>query len=233
MNVYALTPTGLRPEGMALLGEYLAAQTYSGALVWVIVDDCDPETRVPSMPSNIEVVRTRPSWRWQRGMNTQVQSMSFGLREVPDDAVLFVLEDDDIYLPNYIDTMLNAIENHDLIGEIDSRYYNVATGNWRVLKGRFHASLAATVCCGDGLAALREICASKIDRMLDVKLWKTFEGNKQLLTDQNVVGIKGLPGRPGIGVGHRDHFGSVDIDDTLRRWAGDYADNYQVFRRAA
>jgi hypothetical protein len=233
LMLYCLTPTGMRPEGMALLGEYLNAQTYTGKLTWVIVDDCDPQTRIPKTRKMFHVEHVRPHWRWHPGMNTQVASMDAGLKLVPDNATLFVLEDDDIYLPDYIQTMLHAIENAELVGEIDSQYYNVATGKWRVLKGKYHASLASTVCRGKALASLKLLCGGGIQRMLDVTLWKTFKGKKQLLSDNNVIGIKGLPGRAGIGIGHRTSFGSVDIDDTLRLWAGQYADNYRIFLRAA
>lgn len=233
MNVYGITPTGMRPEGLALLGEYISAQNYRGPLTWVIVDDCTPQTRVPQVRKGIEVVAVRPPWRWDLGMNTQVASMSEGLRNVPDDAVLFVFEDDDLYLPNYMDTMLKHAERHELVGEKDSRYYNVRAGKWRVLRGTYHASLCSTVCRGAALRLLKELCASGIERMLDFKLWKAFDGSKVLLSDHNVVGIKGMPGRPGVGVGHKTSFGSLDIDDVLTRWAGAYADNYRAFRRPA
>ncbi len=231
--LYCLTPTGMRPEGMALLGEYLNAQTYAGTLTWVIVDDCDPETRVPKMRDLFHVKHIRPDWRWKPRMNTQVACMKAGLEHVPDDATLLILEDDDAYLPDYISCMLNAIANAELVGERDSRYYNVATGKWRVLKGKYHSSLASTVCRGAALKKLRELCASGIKKMLDVTLWKTFQGKKELLSDHNVVGIKGLPGRAGVGIGHRSHFGSVDIDDVLGLWAGEYAENYRIFLRSS
>ena len=233
MTLYAITPTGQRPEGLALLAEYLNSQTYRGPLTWVVVDDCDPPTRIPQVREGIQLVNIRPDWRWHQGMNTQAASMSAGLDVIPPDSTLFILEDDDIYLPDYIETMLAAISESELIGEIDSRYYNVATGKWRVLKGKFHASFASTVCRGKALGELKTLCAAGPQKMLDVMLWKTFKGKKKLLADHNVIGIKGLPGRAGIGIGHRRQFGSVDIDDTLRLWAGDYADNYRIFRRAA
>jgi hypothetical protein len=229
--IYAVTPTGSRPEGMALLGEYINAQNYRGPLTWIIIDDCDPATPIPNMRDGIQVIPIRPNWRWKPGDNTQVKSMAAGLDLVPEDATLFICEDDDAYLPNYMTTMLD--QTADLIGERDSRYYNVASGQWRVLRGKFHASLASTVCSGAALALLKKLCASGMKKMLDVNLWKTFDGSKVLLSEHNVIGIKGLPGRPGIGVGHRRNFGSVDIDDRLRAWAKDYADNYEIFRDAA
>jgi hypothetical protein len=230
MNVYALTPTGLRPEGLALLGEYINAQTYKGPVTWVIVDDCDPATYIPKMRSGINVILVRPNWRWSPGNSTQIPSMRAGLQKVPKNAVLFVFEDDDIYLTDYMTDMIRAIKDDELIGEEYSRYYNVATGRYKAIKGKVHASLASTVCRGRALQLLKTICNSGITRMLDFTFWKQFDGNKWLMDTSNVVGIKGLPGRPGIGIGHRKKFGSVDINDTLASWAGDYAANYHIFR---
>jgi hypothetical protein len=230
VNVYALTPTGSRPEGLALLGEYLNAQTYQGPLTWVIVDDCIPTSRIPRVRDGIDVIRVLPSWQWQPGKSTQAASMAAGLEHVPEDAVLFILEDDDVYLPAYMETMLEAMEALDLAGEREARYYNVATGRWRAIPGKIHSSLASTVCKGAALARLRALCNSGLGRMLDVTLWKQFTGSKKLMETRNVVGIKGLPGRPGIGVGHRSRFGVPDTGGTLAEWINDYADNYHIFR---
>jgi hypothetical protein len=214
------------------LGEYINAQTYQGPLKWIIVDDCDPETRIPGVRAGIDVKVIRPGWRWQSGMNTQAECMRIGLLDVPEDAVLFVLEDDDIYLTDYMMTALRMLEQAELVGEIDSRYYNIATVRWNILKGRFHSSMAATACRGEALRLLREVCDDKICKMLDVKLWKKFTGSKRLMLSENVIGVKGLPGRPGIGVGHRASFGKADVNDIFALWAGPYADNYEIFREA-
>lgn len=230
MSIYAITPTGCRPEGLALLGEYLNAQTYDGPLTWVVVDDCDPPTRIPRVRSGIEVLPVRPGWRWEPGQNTQAACMRAGLEWVPDDGIVFVLEDDDVYLPSYIERMLSLMPLNELAGEIEARYYNVQTGRCRTLRGKYHAALASTVCRGGGLMALRNLVSGALKKMIDVTLWREFKGRKTLTEDHNVVGIKGLPGRPGVGVGHRRNFGLPDNGDTLRAWAGEYAGNYEMFR---
>jgi hypothetical protein len=233
MNLVALTPTGCRPEGLALLGEYLNAQTYTGELDWIVVDDCDPESRLPTMREGIHVTQIRPAWRWRPGDNTQARSLLAGLEYVRPDSTLFVLEDDDVYLPKYLETMLAAIEDAELVGERVSRYYNVASRSWRVLRGVHHASMASTVSRGTALQLFEQVVSDGRKTMLDVTLWKRFDGKKRLLDEANVVGIKGLPGRPGIGVGHRRNFGTPDKVGTLRTWIGDYASNYDIFREAA
>ena len=232
MTPYALTPTGNRPEGIALLGEYLNTQTYQGPLTWIIVDDCNPATDIPTVRDGITIEVIRPSWRWKPGDNTQAASLRAGLEVIPNEARLVILEDDDIYLPTHLENIFNALESFDLVGERVTRYYNVATGRHRVLPGAFHASLSTTGVGSGALTALRDACAAA-KTGIDVRLWRGYQGPKQLLDTANVVGIKGLPGRPGIGVGHRRNFGYPDEGGMLRQWVGDYADNYGIFREAA
>ena len=185
------------------------------------------------MRDGVRVAPVRPEWHWKVGMNTQVDCMRAGLAMVPDDAVLFILEDDDVYMPEYMETMLARMGRAELAGERDARYYNVATGRWRVMPGRYHSSMASTVCRGSALVALKNLCSNGTQKMLDVTWWRNFPGNKALLSDHRVVGIKGLPGRPGIGVGHRKNFGSPDDGTVLKKWIGDLAYNYSIFREVA
>lgn len=227
-----LTPTGGRPEGLALLASYLAAQTYRGPARWIVVDDCDPASPVPVAREGITVEFIRPRWRWAPGMNTQAASMDAGLSAVPAGATLIVLEDDDAYLPDHIATVLAALERADLVGERVARYYNVATGRYRALPGTFHASLASTACRGEAMALLKRLC-SEGSRRIDMDLWREYPGRKALLESGNVIGVKGLPGRGGIGVGHRDTFGDPDpAGEVLAEWLGaERAEAYEAFRR--
>lgn len=224
--IYLLTPTGRRSEGFALLAGYINAQTYTGPLIWIVVDDCDPATPIPAMREGIEVQVIRPGWRWMPGQNTQAACMDAGLGHVPDDARLLVMEDDDLYLPEHVETMAAALGRAELVGEFGARYYNVATRRHRTIPSDRHASLAATGCRGDALALLRDICA-RGSRRIDMELWHGYTGAKAALPMANVVGIKGLPGRAGIGVGHRPDFGQPDPSgNTLRAWVGERARAY-------
>ncbi len=230
--LHLLTPTGGRPEGLALLAGYVNAQAYTGPARWIIVDDCDPATPVPAVRDGIEVEVFRPFWRWRPGMNTQAACMAAGLARVPDDAVLVILEDDDAYLPDHITTVLAALDRAELAGERVARYYNVATRRHQTIPSAFHASLASTACRGAGLLLLKRLC-SEGSRRIDMDLWRGFTGRKELLDTGNVVGIKALPGRGGIGVGHRDTFGTPDPSgQVLAEWIGaERAAAYDGFRR--
>lgn len=230
--IYLLTPTGARPEGMSLLARALSAQKYAGPAQWIVVDDCDPATPVPPARDWIDVAVIRPEWRWRPGMNTQAACMAAGLACIPDGATCIILEDDDAVLPNHITTVLAALERAELVGERVARYYNVATGRYKTIPGQSHASLASTAVRGRALAMLREVCSAG-SRRIDMDLWRGFTGSKKLLDAENVVGIKGLPGRAGIGVGHRDTFGIPDpAGRVLVDWIGaERAAAYAGFRR--
>lgn len=226
--IYLLTPTGGRPEALQLLAEYINAQTYRGKLIWIVVDDCDPVTPVPQMREGIDVQVIRPDWRWQQGENTQAKSLLTGLNIIPDDATVFIFEDDDVYLPRHMETMLVALDKAQLVGEAVARYYNVATGRHRTLTSTNHSSLAATAFKGSALILMRAVCASR-SKTIDMTLWRTAHCSKQLLQTGNVIGIKGMPGRGGIGIGHRDSFGTPDTGNILVDWIGSHAYKYAQF----
>lgn len=222
-QVYFLTPTGGRQEGLSLLGEYVNAQTFKGDAMWIIVDDCEPMSFPPVSRFCVQVIR--PSWRWKPRMNTQGQSLLVGLKHVPADAKLLILEDDDCYLPKYVQTMIDALDTDDLVGEYDSRYYNVKTKRCKIMPGKgHHASLMCTGMKGPALELFKKVC--EVGTRIDMNLWKKFRGAKKLYHRNFAVGIKGMPGREGIGVGHRAHFGNSDDGSILREWIGDYAINY-------
>lgn len=219
----AVTPSGGRPEALGLLAAYLNAQTVR-EFRWLICDDCDPATPVPRMRDGIEVEVIRPSWRWSEGTNTQAQSLTVLLEHC--DGPVVHLEDDDLYLSNHLATMTAALAKADLVGQRVSHYWNAATRRYKAIPGTFHASLGTTAMKCDAVRALKEICANQQTR-LDIELWRVFAGRKQLLETVTAVGIKGLPGRPGIGIGHHPSFGDSDADGaTLTSLVGEYAQRY-------
>jgi hypothetical protein len=228
MTPYFLTATGGRSEALALTARWLDAQSYRGPAQWVICDDCVPASPVPRSRFDVRVIW--PPWRWQPGMNTQARSMAALLERVPDDATVIIVEDDDCYLPQHVSNLLAELESYDLVGEKTSRYFNIKTMRWRLMPGKYHASLATVGVKGEALQTLREICA-RGSRRIDMDLWGQFAGPKTLLESAHVIGIKGLPGRAGIGVGHRDSFGTPDDGTVLREWLGDRATAYEQYRR--
>lgn len=191
----ALTPTGARPEAFAKCVEWMRAQTLSGAR-WVIVDDGPDPEPTPSI-DGWEIVHVRPCPLWQEGQNTQKRNVLFGLEFCTDRVA--IIEDDDQYAPDWLERVNRWLDTDDLVGESGSIYRNIRTGTERQMNNTKHASLCSTAVKDEGIDWLEMACRGKAP--IDLTLWKN--PGKLYPHDGGVIGIKGYPGRPGIGMGHR------------------------------
>lgn len=222
-----LTTTGARPQPWAICERLMGAQQYAGPVRWIIVDD-GPEPQPITFSREgwtVEVERPRPYWR--SGQNTQARNLLAGLACIADDANLVIIEDDDHYAPDWLDTVAAALARAELVGEPRARYYNVPHRRARQLRNAAHASLCATALRGRAIAAMRRECV-QAHTFIDLNLWRNFDGTKLLFDGHRVTGIKGLPGRGGIGMGHRPEFnGEPDPQgEILRQWIGNDAELY-------
>lgn len=225
-GVTLITPTGGRPDAFARCHEYVHRQTWHGALQWIIVDDCVPCTWVPALEragvTSMTVIHPEPAW--QPGQNTLARNLLAAIPEVAQPAVLFI-EDDDWYAPDYVEHMLGVLGGCAIAGEIPARYYHAPRKLVRVMSNRHHASLCQTAISAELLPLLRGICLRPSSEFIDVRLWEAARGVKRNLVESaRCVGIKGMPGRAGIGVGHRpDHGDGWQFDgdrSILRSWIG-------------
>lgn len=221
-----LTATGARPDAFALCERWMAAQTYDGPVVWIIVDDGPVPTPITKHPKGWMQVVIRPAPHWQPGENTQARNLLSGLNAVDRDRPLVVVEDDDWYADDWLARVTSQLNRAELVGEIRARYYNVATRQGRQLSNRLHSSLCSTAMRGSAIDTFRQSC-ERAPKFIDLDLWKRCR-SKDLFGGHRVVGIKGMPGRGGIGMGHKDNFsGEYDPDGALlRQWIGDDARHY-------
>lgn len=202
----------------------MEAQTIRSPVHWVIVDDGALQQPISLKRAwSIDIVR--PSPRWQPGENTQVRNLRAGFGAIGPEARVVIIEDDDFYDPDYLTQVDGWLNHADLVGESHAKYYNVATRRWALCNNDKHASLCSTAVKGSGLIALRGVLAGASD-FVDVDLWSMMRGT--LYRTDYVVGIKGLPGRRGIGIGHMDDFGKHDpTGAVLRGWVGEqFAETY-------
>ena len=215
-----LIATGCRPQAWAISEKLLARQTYGGPARLVIVDDgSEPQPVTLQRASwSVEVVRPRPYW--ESGQNTQARNLAAGLEWIDADERVVIWEDDDYYAPGYLADVAKWLARHELVGESHARYFNVATGRGKAMHNTRHASLCSTAMRGIGLRAFRKAVA-QADKFIDMTLWRSCPG--RLFRTQHVVGIKGLPGRDGIGCGHMEQFGTPL---NLRDWIGEDASLY-------
>lgn len=225
MVLTLLTATGCRPEQWALCEKMMAAQDYDGHVRWIIVDDGQTPQPVTFAREgwSLEVIRPTPAW--SHGQNTQARNLREGLAVIPDDARVVVIEDDDYYAPRWLTAITKLLDIAELAGESYARYYHVGRRFWLLNRNDRHASLCASAMRGEALRLFRQI-AGESHTYIDMQLWERFHGRKILGCSCLTVGIKGLPGRAGIGYGHVMD-GTHDRNaEVLRQWVGSIADDY-------
>lgn len=201
MLVTVITATGARPEAFARCEEYMKRQTYQGNLEWIVVDDYQEQPTKCTLPSQIYVKGPKP---WRPGINTQRPNMDAALPFIHGDYI-FVWEDDDYYHPNFLEHYLRLLKSYSAVGEGNSTYYNIKERSWREWKNYTHCSLCQTGIRKELLPRLEEAINSG-ELFIDMALWRILYVHKLkpfIFLNQNLtIGIKGMPGRLGIGAGH-------------------------------
>jgi hypothetical protein len=221
-----ITLTGSRPVAWALCQAYMQRQTYAGPVRWLVVDDGKkPQTITFERAGwTLEVIRPKPFW--EPGQNTQSRNLLAALEKVSDEDRLVFIEDDDWYSAGWLDLAARKLDEAELIGERFAFYYNVRTKSYLQLKNGSHASLCSTAIKGRAIAELRRICEQQ-HKFIDLALWR-LPMPRRLFTSREVIGMKGLPGREGIGMGHQPpiHFKPDPSGEVLRKMIGADADRY-------
>jgi hypothetical protein len=243
MMIALITATGGRPRQFQLCEKFMQRQTYKDDVVWIIVDDVIPPT------TNLVGEEFKPKWTiikvypmpaWRVGQNTQARNLNAGMRVLTDNfkkkdiSAVFIIEDDDWYRPNYLEKMVDHLKGYDIAGEKNCIYYNVQYRRYVRHDNIFHSSLFQTAFVWDEIPRFSRICdnPSKVATFyIDVQMW--HEGKrKNLFNDGNLgVGIKGMPGRLGIGAGHSKWLAMYNDPDLnyLRSIIGDDAQLYEGF----
>ena len=218
MGITLITPTGDRHAAFMLCEKYMERQTYAGELQWIVVDDGYEQTHVTL---DQDYIRRNPGEPKSLGNN-----LLAALQYVYFDKIL-VIEDDDWYSPNYVQYMDLLLNSYNMVGEGRSIYYNITNRKWRHLGNSRHASLCQTGFKSDCLDRFARILSTK-EKFYDIHLWR-LSGSKHLFFDKFLcVGMKGLPGRSGIGMGHRDFNGIYDQNwEKLRELIGQDVEVYK------
>jgi hypothetical protein len=228
-----ITPTGARPKQFAFCVEYMRRQTYRGDVIWIIVDDAMPIT-TNIIPDGIRdrwiVSHTFPEPKWMIGQNTQARNIVAGLKQLEQMIkkinAIFFIEDDDWYSPGYLEKMMARMDGFDLVGETHTVYYNVQLMEWVENHNEEWSSLFQTAMKPKMIPKMLELCN---ERFIDYALFKTYNGRKNLFRAGNMaIGIKGQPGRMGIGAGHK-HIGHAVPDPDgkkLFEFIGNDSNNY-------
>ena len=234
MNLSLLTCTSDRPEAFALCEKYVARQTVQ-PFQWIVMDDGN----TPIVPTLGQEYYFLPDLH---GTVSMVGKVRYALASnlIKGDALVF-WEDDDWYAPNYLEWLDHELKAHELVGEGRAVYYNVACRAWFTHGNRGHASLCSTAMRMSLMPTLVRVLATLSDQYIDSPLWRDTPEEKKKVFDPEVegkrlvVGIKGMPGRVGVGGGHGQRDPHWTDDATLyklRELIGGDAMSYAPFARA-
>lgn len=229
-----ITPTGERPQAFELCQRMLMRQSYTGPVRWLVVDDGEVPQKVTLKRRGWSVDVIRPEPFWKTGDNTQGRNILAALDRVGADDLVVFWEDDDWYSPDWLSEVRRQSERAELVGECDAVYYNVFLRKWSQIRNYEHASLRCSALRGRAIETMREVIEEdqrlpRPYRYYDMKLWKRHD-DKAVFEGNLTVGIKGLPGRAGIALGHDDIRGKFDPEGKdLRALIGGDAEWYLPF----
>jgi hypothetical protein len=231
-----VTTTRSRPVSFGLVEGWIARQTYKEPYQWLVVND-GPKPYEYTMGQ--EVVARKPRRRMKTASGKWVDEISVvanwleAIPKIRGDKVI-VVEDDDWLHPTYLETMDRALDEVDVAGISFDLYFKVQSRKYRRMGNAYHASLAATAFRSSVLPVVerccRVLCAQNNSVFVDMYLWAEAEPMHGLRTRliQNKasdgrayhVGLKQMPGAPGLGGGHSDDGAPDPQMAMLVEWMG-------------
>lgn len=211
--IVLITPTGARKAQFEMCSIWMQRQTYAGKVLWIIIDDSIPRT-TDSVPLNFregwEIRKIHPVPNWQHGQNTQSRNIEAGLSSIGSMnqiEAIFIIEDDDFYRANYLERMMFRFTGFDVLGEMNTVYYNVLYRTYFVNRNTSHISLFQ-LAIKPRMIPLFSSCLRQ--KFIDFKFYEQLHaqeyvrrGEVGFFNENNLaIGMKGMPGRAGIGAGH-------------------------------
>jgi glycosyltransferase involved in cell wall biosynthesis len=227
MRISVITPTADQPLGMALAEQYMARQTLQPD-EWIVADDGVEHAKLTLGQTHLKLPRL------YEGGRSLANNILEALPEVTGD-VIVIWEHDDWYARDHIETSLKTLGKHLATGSSGQRYYNVQHRMYLSLVNRGSA-LCNTTLRYEAVGYLRKAALQVLEHGgigVDRLFWDAVPpGLRNVHKVNTMVGIKGLPGRLGLGVGHRPKIQSrrrwrVDMGSTvLKLWVGQDYLNY-------
>lgn len=224
-----ITPTGDRPLAFALCQNWVRKQTLQPDQ-WIVVDD----GKIPIEPYvSMEYMRREP--QPSDPQFTLLLNLKTALPLIKGDKII-IIEDDEYYAPKYVATMVTKLDGHEIVGIGNSKYYHLFSGGYFIVNNTTHASFAEMAFRSSFLPEFQKYLSG--DLYLDKKIWKNIDRKRGFIffDDGNplYVGMKGMPGRHGIGGGHDINHkiyqhNTHDISrNILKQWIPDI-DNYNIY----
>lgn len=239
MDVSLVTMTADRPRAIAICQRWVERMVETAVahnpglrIEWIVADGGSQKLPLTfsMVPRTLHLVTLAPQHDPRANFR---HNLRCGLQAARGKKIVIV-EDDDWYHPEYLCAQLHWLEGHELAGEARTKYYHVAHRVWHQNNNQVHASLCQTAmshATAQKLIAWLEAYRGR-SAMVDIHLWgpHIVKGSRNLVRTPDdcplCVGMKGLPGRGGLGMGHRMHRRGHRADPgmkTLQRWIGDDA----------
>ena len=195
--ITAITPTGDRPLPFTLCQYWMKKQTLR-VDQWIVVDD----GKVPMEPKvGMEYIRRKP--RPSDPERTLIENLRAAIPHIRGSKII-IIEDDEYYAPGYIEKFSSKLDRHEIVGIGRSKYYHLLSGNYSRLQNTHQASFAEMAFRITFLPEFRGFLTGEL--YLDMRIWRAVDKMRTHLfyddTDPLYVGMKGMPGRHGIGGGH-------------------------------
>lgn len=223
MRISVITPTCDRPAGIALAERYMARQTVQPD-EWIVADS--GQLAAPLTMGQRHIRQPMPP-----GARNLASNIIALLDAVRGEAVI-LWEDDDWYAPDHIEACIEGLCSQAAYGCATLRYYNVAH-RMHIRMSNNGAALCQTALRRELVPDLRAAAVAAHaanDFGIDGRFWRPRRHMAR--GAQTVIGIKGLPGTPGLGIGHRPKLAGgrpwqSDKDgNVLREWIGADAESY-------
>lgn len=219
-----ITPTADRPAAWPHLERWIARQTVPYAQ-WIVVDD---GVNPAPLTMGQEHIRRKRS---ETGGASLAMNILAAIPHVRGEQVVIV-EDDDYYRATHLQVCAGGLRQHRATGCRWLNYYNLNIRSWMRIKNAC-AALCNTALHVSLLPHLQQAALQALEQNIyhiDRLFWQRV-GTAGLHDVETVIGIKGLPGTPGIGIGHQPDRAGWQPDlrgRKLRHWLGDDAAFYNA-----
>ncbi len=232
-GISIITPTGDRKEGLLRCKYYIERQTTDKPIQWIIADDSEEPTPFDELNlSRSESETTYIKRKYPGDKSKSFRNNVLDCLQLIKYTKILIFEDDDWYHPEYCKTYYDGLSTNQLYGEGPARYYNVRTKRFRILGNTKRASFCQTALRSEILDKLYVSC-QRDSAFVDARLWN--KNCKKFIHQGkcHCIGIKGMPGRLGIGMGHRCKSFTLDREwKTLEKWIGaEDAEYYKQFAK--